>query len=176
MHGGPVRRATTIVLAVAMAAGWAWTGYALQSERADHQATKADHAERRQMATAAALANERRIRELEQELTDASDTHAQTQRELAAERAARAADARAFDGRLRSAAKTYASTAGARCANPTPAANEPTAAEALDLLAGLLDRVANRTTELAAFAEDAHAAAAACAADYDRAREALSSR
>lgn len=157
----------------ALAAGWLYTAHALQAERADHAATQAAAAQERAAAQAAALTATQAIRQAEQELAHVTDQHAQAQAQLAAERRSRADGARAADGRVRSAAKAYASAAGARCPNPAPAANEPTAAEALDLLAGLLDRVGSRKTELAEFADASHAAATACAADYDRAREAL---
>lgn len=173
---GMVRKAWPWIALAVLAAGWLWTLSSLHSERADHERTKAQHAHERATAAAAAQANEHRNRELETELNNATHASAEAQRELAAERRARAADARLADGRVRSAAKAYAAAAGARCADPATTGNQPTASEALDLLAGLLDRVAERTTGLAEFADASHAAASACAADYDRARQTLSAQ
>lgn len=173
---GMVRKAWPWAVLAILSLGWLWTVASLHKERASHERTKAQYAHERATAAAAAQANERRNRELETKLNHATHASAEAQRELAAERRARADDARLADGRVRSAAKTYAAAAGARCANPTAAGNQPTAAEALNLLAGLLDRVASRTTGLAEFTEASHAAASACAADYDRARQALSAQ
>lgn len=165
--------ATILIAFLAMGLGMGVAVSALHKERAAHLATKAEHAEQREQAATAALRLSERNITLTKELTDATEINAQAQRELATERHARAADARLAGGRVRSAAKAYAATAGARCADPAAVGNEPTASEALNLLAGLLDRVAERTTALAEFADEAHARATACAADYDRAREAL---
>jgi hypothetical protein len=72
---------------------------------------------------------------------------------------------------VRDATRAFAAKAGQSCA--TPAAG-PTAAEALDLLANVLNRVAGRATDLAEYADAAEADASYCRAAYDRAREAVS--
>lgn len=165
--------ATILIAFLAMGLGVGAAVSALHKERAAHEATKAQHAHERAAAAASALANERRNRELEQELTNATEAHANTQAALDAARRA-AVDRARSDGRLRDQSRAYAAAAGAQCANPTAAANQPTAADALDLLAGLLDRADERARELAAIADDARARGLACEADYDRARAALS--
>jgi hypothetical protein len=147
-----------------------WTNHQLQAERAAHAGTRADFATAQAAAASAALLASEQARQHEQELTNALNQSTETRRKLEAERRARAADARAADGRVRSAAAAYAAAAGESCATATPG---PTAAEALDLLAGLLDRVASRTTALAEYADAAADDASYCRGAYDRAREAL---
>jgi hypothetical protein len=162
-------------LVLICAAGWLWTVADLHKERGDHMATKARHAYEKAASTAAALSATQQIRTLESEIAHAQESHAKIQADLANERRARAAAVRATDDRLRNAAATLARNSGDQCPTTGPAGNQPTAAEALDLLAKLLARVAVRTGQLAEFADASHAAATACAADYDRARDAVNS-
>ena len=164
----------SVLLGVALinilGAGWLWTLTDLHQERAAHQTTKAEHAEQREQAATAALRLSERNITLTKELTDAINDANTTRQHLAAERASRAAAARAADGRVRDSARALAAKAGQGCA--TSAAGS-TAAAALDLLAGLLDRVAKRTTELAEYADAVADDAQYCRAAYNRAREAV---
>jgi hypothetical protein len=154
----------------ALAVGLLATNHKLQAERIAHQTTVSTFSSEREAAASAALHASEQARQTEQELTNALNQSTEAQRKLEAERRARAADARAADGRVRSAASAYAAKAGESCATATAG---PTAAEALDLLAGLLDRVAVRTTALAEYADAAADDASYCRGAYDRAREAL---
>ena len=147
-----------------------WTNHQLQTERAAHAGTRADFSAAQAAAASAALLASEQARQREEELNHALNQSTETRRKLEAERRARAADARAADGRVRSAAAAYAAAAGESCATATAG---PTAAEALDLLAGLLDRVAVRTTAFAEYADAAADDASYCRGAYDRAREAM---
>ncbi len=160
-----------LLLIAALSAGWLWTLADLHQERAAHQSTMATRAYERAAASAAALHASEQARQREQELTHALNDANTARQQLATERSARAAAARAADGRVRDAARAFAAQASESCA---ATAAGPTAAEALDLLAGLLDRVAGRTSELAEYADAAEADASYCRAAYARAREAVS--
>jgi hypothetical protein len=160
-----------LVLIAGLGAGWLWTLASLHQERVAHQTTAATHAQERAAASAAALHASEQARQREQELTNAINDANAARRQLATERASRAADARAADSRLRDAARAFAAKAGESCSAP---ATGPTAAEALDLLAQLLDRVASRTTTLAEYADAAEADASYCRVAYARARETVS--
>lgn len=150
-----------------------WALGALSAERLAHATLKAAHAEANQKAVAIALAASERNRKLEQELNDAIQDHTQAQLELAKYRERSAAVARANGARLRDAANGYAATAGEERADAAATCNQHATAEAANLLAELLARVADRATELAAFADDSHAAAAACAANYNESKNAI---
>jgi hypothetical protein len=154
-----------------LGAGWLWTLDDLYQERAAHQSTMAQYAHERAAASAAVLLASEQARQREQELTNALAQANEAQKKLDTERSARAADARSADGRVRNAARALAAKAGQNC---VPPATGPNASEALDLLAGLLDRVAGRTTELAEYADAAEADASYCRAAHDRARDAMS--
>lgn len=150
-----------------------WTISALSAERLAHANSKAAHADANQTAAAIALAASERNRKLEQELNDAFQDHTRVQIELAKLRERDAAIARANGLQLRDAANGYATTVSGECANTDTPSNQQAAAEAAKLLAELLARVADRTTELAAFADDSYAAAAACAANYNGSEDAI---
>lgn len=157
----------------ALGIGWGVSYITLQKERTAHQATHAEYATAREAATANALFASEQIRVKQTELSHVIAENAKTQSELADTRRRAADAARIADSRVRSAAQAYAAAAGQACTNPGTATDQPTAAEALDMLAGLLDRVGSRKTELAEFADAAHDAAAACEKDYAAARKAL---
>lgn len=166
-HG--IAIAVGLVIAL-LAAGLGVAMVELSQERAAHQSTMAAHAYEREASASAALHASEQARQREQELTDALNQSNEARRKLAAERDARAADARAADRRLHDGARAFAAQAGQACAVAGPG---PSAAEALDLLAGLLDRVAGRTTALAQYADAAEADASYCRGAYDQARKAL---
>jgi hypothetical protein len=175
--------ARTISKALGFVPAWVWavavtalvvgllaTNHKLQAERIAHQTTVSTFSSEREAATSAALHASEKARQREQELTHALAQSDEAQRKLDAERRARAADARAADGRVRDAARTLAAQAGESCSAATTGAS---AAEALDLLTQLLDRVASRTTTLAEYADAATDDASYCRGAYGRAREAL---
>lgn len=156
-----------------LAAALLWALGALSAERLAHANLKAAHADANQKAVAIELAASERNRKLEQELNDALQDHTRVQMELAKSRERDAIVARANGLRLRDAANGYATAVSGECADADTPSNQQAATEAAKLLAELLARVADRTTELAAFADDSYAAAAACAANYKELENAI---
>jgi hypothetical protein len=126
------------------------------------------------LATQTARANqEAKNRQIEQELNDASEIHAE---EVAAVHAARAADraaGAAVSGRLRDAARATAELAGQVRADSTAAGVREAAADAARVLADLREESDERSGILARALDNAHFAGNACERVYKEVREKL---
>ena len=135
-----------------------------------------DYAKAESDARRQALEHERAIAAKEQFLTATLEANAkETQRAkfaIAADRdRARAAEHRLRD-QLATLVQRYRAD-GTPSANPAAAGQQPPAGDAIGVLADVLGRADRRAGVLAAFADAAHAAGAACERDYDAARAAL---
>ena len=123
-----------------------------------------------------ALEHERAIAAKEQTLTATLETNAKEARRvqtiLTADRDRARADERLVREQLATITSHYRAL-GAAGADSTPAGEQPPAGDAIGVLAHLLGRADERAGILAAAADAAHAAGAACERDYGTAREAL---
>ena len=123
-----------------------------------------------------ALEHERAIAAKEQSLTATLEANAKETRRVQSTLTADRDRARAAERRLREQLATITSryrTLDATGADSTPAGKQSPAGDAIGVLADVLGRADRRAGVLAAFADAAHAAGAACERDYDAARAAL---
>lgn len=123
-----------------------------------------------------ALEHERAITAKEQTLTATIDTNAKEARRVQTILTADRDRARAAERLVREQLATIASryrALGAAGADTAAAGQQPPAGDAIGVLAHLLGRADERAGILAAAADAAHAAGAACERDYDTARAAL---
>ena len=165
------RLIATTAISISLAAG---ALYAYSSgKRSGTIATQAQWNIERLAQQTARANQEAKNREIEQELSDAVEIHAQ---EIATANAARTADRAAgavVAVRLRDAARATAELAGQIRADATAAGVRAAAADAARVLADVLERAEQRAEILADAADDAHFAGAACQRRYAEAREAL---
>jgi hypothetical protein len=165
------RLAATTAISISLAAGvWYAHNSGVRSGTASTQALW--NIER--LASQTARANqEAKNRQIEKELIDATELHAE---EVAAVHAARAADRAAgavVAIRLRDAARATAELAGQTRADANAAELRAAATDAARVLADLRERADKAAGILALAADDAHFAGAACERRYKEAREAL---
>lgn len=159
-------RAVAIAVAVAALLGlYRWWAYE-QREIGRWEVRAEWQAEREQQKDAAlreAAANaaetERRLRAQK----EAQDVHEKAMAQARADAAA----ANAAAGRLRHQLAAFSAAHRGATSNPAPVSDSPPAESALDLLAGLLSGSAAALTELAAFADAAHAAGKQCEREHD---------
>ena len=145
-------------LAIGVVAALLWMAHSTRvAKEALHKAQAAAAADEAQALRASIAETERRAA-AHQEIASAAEA-----KSIANARAAAAA--RAAADRVRDAAAAFAASAAARGA--APAGDCTAAGGAIDLLAELLGRTANRAAELADLADRAQAAGKACEASYD---------
>jgi len=165
------RLIATTAISISLAAG---ALYAYSSgKRSGTIATQAQWNIERLAQQTARANQEAKNREIEQELSDAVEIHAQ---EIAAVREARTADRAAgavVAVRLRDAARATAELAGQIRADATAAGVRAAAADAARVLADLRDESDARSGILARSLDGAHFAGAACQRRYAEVRDAL---
>ena len=151
----------------------------LAEAKTENARLSAAYAQAEANARQQALEHERAIAAKEQTLTATLETNAKETRRVQATLTADRDRARAAERRLREQLATITSryrTLDATGADSTPAGKQSPAGDAIGVLADVLGRADRRAGVLAAFADAAHAAGAACERDYDSAREAVSAR
>ena len=171
-----IARFAAPALALALAASLAVnvaTWAKLSAERNAHNSFMAQTAERVAAAERQRADLETARRKTEQELIDAQETHAVEVAAFRTELDAARDRARVESGRVRNAARAYAQSASAQCADATAAELRASAADALDVLADVFSRAEQRATELAGIADDRGIAGRACEREHDKARAAL---
>lgn len=150
----------------------------LAEAKTENARLSAAYAQAEANARQQALEHERAIAAKEQTLTATLETNAKETRRVQATLTADRDRARAAERRLREQLATITSryrTLDATGADSTPAGKQSPAGDAIGVLAHLLGRADERAGILAAAADAAHAAGAACERDYDAARAALMS-
>ena len=150
----------------------------LAEAKTENARLSAAYAQAEANARQQALEHERAIAAKEQTLTATLETNAKETRRVQATLTADRDRARAAERRLREQLATITSryrTLDATGADSTPAGKQSPAGDAIGVLADVLGRADRRAGVLAAFADAAHAAGAACERDYDAARAALMS-
>ena len=150
----------------------------LAEAKTENARLSAAYAQAEANARQQALEHERAIAAKEQALTATLETNAKETRRVQATLTADRDRARAAERRLREQLATITSryrTLDATGADSTPAGKQSPAGDAIGVLAHLLGRADERAGILAAAADAAHAAGAACERDYDAARAALMS-
>ena len=148
----------------------------LAEAKTENARLSAAYAQAEANARQQALEHERAIAAKEQTLTATLETNAKETRRVQATLTADRDRARAAERRLREQLATITSryrTLDATGADSTPAGKQSPAGDAIGVLADVLGRADRRAGVLAAFADAAHAAGAACERDYDAARAAL---
>ena len=148
----------------------------LAEAKTENARLSAAYAQAEANARQQALEHERAIAAKEQTLTATLETNAKETRRVQATLTADRDRARAAERRLREQLATITSryrTLDATGADSTPAGKQSPAGDAIGVLADVLGRADRRAGVLAAFADAAHAAGAACERDYDAAREAM---
>ena len=147
----------------------------LAEAKTENARLSAAYAQAEANARQQALEHERAIAAKEQTLTATLETNAKETRRVQATLTADRDRARAAERRLREQLATITSryrTLDATGADSTPAGKQSPAGDAIGVLADVLGRADRRAGVLAAFADAAHAAGAACERDYDAARPA----
>ncbi|MDR0275945.1 MAG: DUF2514 family protein [Burkholderiaceae bacterium] len=151
----------------------------IASRDAQIAAIRLDWQTERTVLAESKAAAERQAREAETALSDKERAlnvtlanHAQERAHEQLDHQERLAAAHAANRGLREqlAAIQSAYSRGAPDSTARPAAGQPPAAAAVGVLADLLGRCESRATAVAAFADAAHAAGAACQQDYEAAR------
>ena len=148
----------------------------LAEAKTENARLSAAYAQAEANARQQALEHERAIAAKEQTLTATLETNAKETRRVQATLTADRDRASAAERRLREQLATITSryrTLDATGADSTPAGKQSPAGDAIGVLADVLGRADRRAGVLAAFADAAHAAGAACERDYDAARAAL---
>ena len=148
----------------------------LAEAKTENARLSAAYAQAEANARQRALEHERAIAAKEQSLTATIDTNAKEARRVQTILTADRDRARAAERLVREQLATIASryrADGTPSANPAAAGEQPPAGDAIGVLAHLLGRADERAGILAAAADAAHAAGAACERDYDTARAAL---
>ena len=134
-----------------------------------------DYAKAESDARQQALEHERAIAAKEQSLTATLEANAKETRRVQSTLTADRDRARAAERLVREQLAAVTSryrTLDATGADSTPAGKQPPVGDAIGVLADVLGRADRRAGVLAAFADAAHAAGAACERDYDAARAA----
>jgi len=145
----------------------------LDRERLAHQSSKTQFAQQVAAAEKQRADEEAKRRKAETELTHAQEAHAQEVAAFRVDLDRTRADGRAVAGRVRDAAAATAQLAGQVCADTATAELRQAAADAARVLADVRERADQRAGILAATADNAHFAGAACERRYDEARKAL---
>lgn len=164
--------AAVVVLLALVGAQAVW----LAKEKAAHQATKTEHAEKLAEQERSARVNLETVRAKEVARVIALEgvIHANTEKLAATQ--ADAAAARVAADRLRDKLARITAAARERSANPGAAAASPPAEDTTVVLADLFRRADERAGELAEFADRAHTAGQICESSYDAVRSAGESK
>ena len=160
-----------IVISISLAGG-AWYTYS-KGKRSGMQTIQMKWDAERLASQTDRANREVKARQREQELSNATEVHAQ---EIVAVNAARAADRAAgavVAVRLRDAGRETAKLAGQVCADSATARVREAAADAAGVLADLRERADERAGVLADVADNAHFAGAACERRYAQVRETI---
>lgn len=145
----------------------------LVKERADHATTKAEHAVQVADSLAASLAISEQLRMTEQEMNNATETHATEIRVLQRDLGASIDNASVASRRLRDATTRAAAQARGQCPITTAPGVGEAAEDPIGMLAyvlGLADEAAGR---MAAIADERGIAGSACSRLYEDIRSAV---